>query len=126
MEKDQKMVALMSTALLLLILSAAASPETVYTPLYMVRMEQTSDDMNFLPTEMSGFTYETEKGCTVNCSVKGMCGNVDALTVYTCYDTCHRTCRTCFPPCAYNVDAYTVYTCYDTCHHTCRTCFPPC
>jgi hypothetical protein len=107
------------------------------SPLYTVRMEQASSEMNFLPTALSGFTYVTEKGHMLDyCCSNGYCGMMplgtstgsicdtcypicDETQEYTCYQTsCQSTCYTCS----------TCSTCPGqwTCPNTCRTCFSTC
>jgi hypothetical protein len=75
---------------------------TLHTPLYRVRMEQASSEMNFLPTDMSTFTYTAEKGYTLDYCAAGGCGVVPLATgpVGTC-ETCEYTCDdpTCPPVC---------------------------
>jgi hypothetical protein len=50
-------------AALAVTVTASALPST---PLYTYRMEQASNKMHFLPTEMNGFTYIAEKGYTLD------------------------------------------------------------
>ncbi|KYK37620.1 MAG: hypothetical protein AYK19_00010 [Theionarchaea archaeon DG-70-1] len=104
--------------------------EMTDTPLYTVRMEQASSEMNFLSTEMNNFTYTTGNGYTLNYDVSGGCCNGGKL-LGTCSNTqcgpsCWNTCAgfTCSgePTCS--------DTCpkWNTCHITCSgyTCVEPC
>ena len=142
MNKTQKVIfAAISTAVILCaITTVIASFKISKTPLYIIRMEQVSSKMNFLPTTMSGFIYTAENGYTLNYNVfEGYCGassfNVPAGT---CYDTCPYTCpnyctypltcpRTCQAltnclPCEETYGdtcPFTCGTCYITCPHTC-------
>jgi hypothetical protein len=43
-----------------------ASSQTSNTPLYTFRMEEVSSEMNFLSTEVSEITYNTQNGYTLN------------------------------------------------------------
>jgi hypothetical protein len=65
------------------------------TPLYTYRMEQLSNKMSFLPTEMNNFTYAARGNYTLDCSVSGTRSAVPAGPVswgrITC-DTCDPTC----------------------------------
>lgn len=94
--------------------AVTASTWTVHTPLYVVRMEQASSKMNFLPTEVNTFAYIAEKGCSLDYCAAGGCGAVPLVTTpvetgetcqYTCDDpTCPLVCLstfryTCKRPC---------------------------
>ena len=65
------------------------------TPLYRFRMEQISNQMNFSPVKMSGYTYTAEGGYTLHYEVSGSEGSVipagdkswDILTCSTCVPT---------------------------------------
>lgn len=82
------------------------------TPLYSYRMEQASNKMHFLPTDMNTFSYNTEKGYNLDFEVTGNPGDgiLDTWqTPWTCvFSTCVYTCTTCDAP-----------TCPDTCEQTC-------
>lgn len=98
------------------------------TPLYTVRMEQHSNNMNFLPTAVHGFTYTTENGYTLDYDVPKYCGGVVPLgTDATCFPTCLNTCpNTCDETCPNTCD-YTCDTCEETCPFTCPiTCWVSC
>lgn len=100
-----------------------ALPRMTSTPLYTVRMEQASSEMNFLPTEMNTYVYTAAKGYNLNCCITGRCscsgGDVNPLLPYTC-GTCDEyyceepthcgTCVTCYS------------TCQSSCGGTCSTC----
>ncbi len=95
----------------------AASPSEYTTPLYAIRMEQASSEMNFLPTAVNGFTYNTEKGYTVDYNSSTYC-SAQLLTTSS-NDTCYgySTCDgsyTCWQTCS----GYTHggYTCQPTCY----------
>ena len=110
--------------------------------LFTYRMEQTSKEMKFLPTEMKGFTYSAEKGYTLSYEATGK--NAGPLAPYTsntcdedmctptnsgtCYDTCPRTCvDTCLSTCPSTCNQETCNTCYRTCRNTCgHTCLNTC
>ena len=103
-----------------------------HTPLYILRMEQASSKMNFLPTAVNGFTYTTESGYTVGHNVTGRyCGGVNPLATSpastcdpSCTDTCEETCPwTCYETCPNTCNpTCTSPTCPDTCPNTCDTC----
>ena len=121
MDGKQKMIfVVMSVILAALAVTVTASALAGHTPLYTVRMEQASNKMHFLPTEMNGFTYTTEKGCTLECTVVRKYSDVTPLATLpyatmciTCEpDTCEATCGTCAG-----------WTCDQTsCQQTCYTC----
>jgi hypothetical protein len=125
--------------------AVAASSSSVNTPLYMVRMEQASSEMNFLPTDVNAFAYNTEKGCTFEYGIAEYCygavpldtGSQDTCYGYlTCTPSCFNgwTCDgwTCWVSCDgftcsgitcwYSCDVFTCqwpYTCPNTCPATC-------
>ncbi|MBU7029879.1 MAG: hypothetical protein HXS48_23290 [Theionarchaea archaeon] len=118
--KKKVFLAVMSVvAVACVVVLATASSLLADTPLYTLRMEQASSEMNFLPTEMNGFTYTAENGYTLNHEVSGYCSSAALLDtgVWTCEPNTHEwTCKTCD----------TCLTC-DTCFHcetqnTCDTC----
>ena len=112
--------------------SKTSSSPTVNVPLYTVRMEQASSEMNFLPTEKHNFAYNTEKGCTLNYCVADNCNSAVPLhtsSQNTCYGyvTCEGS-ATCWQTCyGYTHGGYTCFaTCYNwwtctpaTCHYSC-------
>lgn len=120
---------------ILAITAVTATSWGTSTPLYTYRMEQQSNEMNFLPTEMNGFTYTTENGYSLNYVIcEGFCGgatplgtdlNTCSLTVCaTCpYTACHQV-STCGSTC----DETCPVTCPITCEPTCEnpTCHPDC
>jgi hypothetical protein len=64
LDKSKKSLVVISVAITFCTVTfATASSLTLNTPLYIVRMEQASSEMNFLPTEVNGFTYTAVKGC---------------------------------------------------------------
>ncbi len=79
---------------LLVITAVIASPLVSNTPLYTVRMEQESSKMNFLPTEVSAFTYTAERGyeLTYDVHLQHSEGVYATLSGPTCYITCEPTC----------------------------------
>ncbi|MBU7045149.1 MAG: hypothetical protein HXS54_01825, partial [Theionarchaea archaeon] len=104
------------------------------SPLFNLRMEQTSSKMNFLPTEVNGFTYSTEQGCILNYGAQRCCGGtaldpvairtIDGTCVEpTCPDTCRLTCDD--PTCEDSCPVTCPLTC-DTCTHTCASCEETC
>jgi len=100
--------------------TANSSPSA--TPLYTVRMEQASSEMNFLATPVNSFIYTAEKGYTVNCEVAKICNSKGCLAQFQTqpYDTCHtcwQTCITCGDTC--NTCVGTCETCWSTCGYTC-------
>lgn len=92
--------------------AVAASSSPLNTPLYIFRMEQASSEMSFLPTEVNQFTYITEKGYTLDCSVTGS-DNVSPLNtgVWSCEGSTCQPWHTCWCTCP--------YTCLNTCGATC-------
>jgi hypothetical protein len=105
-----------------------ASISAMHAPLYILRMEQASDSMNFLPTAVNDFTYTAEKGYELNlgigesCNIYGFCGNVSPYS--TGDDTCW-TCKTCSTQCEQSICVATCSTCSTcpaTCPATCSTC----
>ena len=78
--------------------AVGARPSTSDTPLYTLRMEEASSEMNFLPTEMNTFTYTAEKGFTVGQKISTWSSEVhkfrDSAIVCPTVNTCF-TCSTC-------------------------------
>lgn len=112
------------------------------TPLYILRMEQASSKMSFLPTVVSEFTYSTEKGYVLKCgpiraceedfieSTEAPCDTreTDGLCTYyeiTCGSSCEtcETCYTCEPSCGGSCEP-TCSTCPPTCPYTCPATCP--
>ena len=127
MDVKQIMITVIGIAVTVLVVAAVtADSSTTNTPLYMVRMEQVSSEMNFLPTTMNTFTYTTEKGCTVNYNINGYCGtNLLGTSGDTMSCTCWPQCWTTESTCTYNHTCYPYLTCYG--HLTCYgypTCTP--
>ncbi len=123
----------------------AASASVADTPLFTVRMEQAASKMSFLPTAVNGFTYITEKGyeltCSIegNCSVNGYCMDANPLaTGASCIETQCTTCDTysggntceyptCPATCLATCPATCPATCLATCPATCpNTCWDTC
>lgn len=113
------------------------------TPLYTVRMEQVSNNMHFLPTEVTPFVYTAERGCTVTGTVVTYCSGQPLSTGSTfcptcepqdtCSGTCEscqQTCGTCWLTCPETCDLTCFYTCWptcgSTCPNTCSTCEETC
>lgn len=123
------------SVLVLLILGSVVASQTSYTPLYMVRMEQASSRMNFMPAEVNEFAYAAGAGYTLNYDVQGCCGGITpdtwtfgstcdgTCTEPTCADTCRLTCDD--PTCEDTCPATCPLTC-DTCTSTCTTCGGTC
>lgn len=124
MNRRQKTFFVVSAVIAFFAAFVTANSPTAYTPLYMVRMEKISSEMNFSPIGMNGFTYNTEKGYNLNYMVGGHCGAVPLITgsAYTC-ETCDETCSTCYGTCE---GTTCEGTCYSTCPVTCATCEPTC
>jgi hypothetical protein len=116
-----------------------AASQASATPLFTVRMEQVSSKMNFLPTEINGFTYDTEKGYTVTFGINKYCSSDPSETIlddtcmtmcgtcpFSCLESCFETCDT-WPSCPVTCD-----TCTSNCNPTCygptcpQTCEPTC
>jgi hypothetical protein len=133
-------IPLVSAVLVFIMVAAVmASSWTAYSPLYNLRMEQASAKMNFLPTAVNSFAYDTSKGFTLNHTVSGgQCEAVPLFTwaytcnvedetcgYYTCLNTCPATCpitcSTCPATCLSTCPA-TCSTCPATCPATCSTC----
>jgi hypothetical protein len=144
MDKKRMMVAITgAVAISCVVLFATAGSLMANTPLYTVRMEQSSSKMNFLPTAVNEFTYTAEKGYTVEYCMIGYCSKIQPLAVdtsetcsgWTCYASClGYTCSgftcwgscdgwTCFGVTCWNsCDQFTCSapdTCPDTCDWTC-------
>lgn len=117
---DKKLTATVGITAVLLAVSVTAS-SSVNTPLFMYRMEQSSNKMNFLPTTVNTYVYTTEKGYYVD--YDGFKIVNDGGGTYSVINTCDtgHTCDgapTCLETC-WN-------TCAETCHHTCWvTCLGP-
>ncbi|MGD2249683.1 MAG: hypothetical protein PVF58_14845 [Candidatus Methanofastidiosia archaeon] len=100
---------------LIMVTGVYASDMLSSTPLYMVRMEQQSNDMNFLPTEINEFTYSAETGYTITYNA-GFCGASPLGPAPTCeQNPCQWTVDTCPYTCLSTCPA----TCFETCPNTC-------
>jgi hypothetical protein len=119
------------------IAALSAHSLTENTPLFVFRMEQASNSMDFLPLEMSSFDYNTVQGFTLDqCCAGGLMplftlGNTcvsgcteDATCSYTCTATCWNTCddNTCPSSCSGTCSS----TCGSSCGGTCGTCGSTC
>lgn len=137
-----------AAAALFAVAFVAASPSPSHTPLYTLRMERASNQMHYLPTDVTEFTYTTETGWNLDYAVAGnysghapeqntmhtFCGGLWTCDNSTCQWTCEQTCDpTCFMPtcrlstCDPNCVPFTMEpTCYS--HFTCEmsTCQPTC
>lgn len=125
---NKKMLVALISGVLVCAVTVTASSSMPATPLYMVRMEQVSSTMNFLPTEVNGFTYAAEKGYTVDYDGSGYYGGTrDVTTGRTCEGTCiEPTCpHTCWSTCGGGSTCEGGgSTCGDTCPNTCgATCY---
>ncbi|MBU7045411.1 MAG: hypothetical protein HXS54_03160 [Theionarchaea archaeon] len=125
--KQMIVISSVSAVLVVFAVTAVSADSASSTPLYTLRMEQASSRMNFLPTEINGFVYNTEKGSSITyCPDEGICGgDVEP------FDTLGLTwCGTCWPYCSTNeVTCEGTYTCEWTCaHSTCpfATCYSTC
>lgn len=132
MDRIRMSIAVASAVVLLAGAFVTANPQMT-SPLYTIRMEQASSEMNFLPTAVNEFTYSTEKGYSLTYGVAGCCVTPIALTegipckvtFETCVKTC-LTCSTCGSTCGYTCGCSCGFTC-DTCVATCgNTCNPTC
>lgn len=144
MDKAQKWIvfAAVITSAVVFAACVGASSSVSSTPLYTLRMEQASNNMHFLPTAVSEFTYNTEKGHTIayTVSAKPQKYNIQGytefgstcatcwLTCYTCGIGCDTSDGTCWFTCQPTCDD--MYTCEKTCddytHYTCETCYLTC
>jgi hypothetical protein len=122
-----------ATIVLLAITAVTAHNRTVNTPLYMVRMEQVSSRMNFLPTSANEFAYTAEKGYTLNHDGIHGVGGAHVLEPYTeppqceTWETCEETCETCWSTCDDTCPNTCSVTCRNTCPATCpATCEETC
>lgn len=138
---ERKMLIIVCIVAVSLAASVAAHPRYQSdTPLYTIRMEQASSEMNFLPTQMTTFTYNAEKGYELSYDIAGFCSaepladtgepiTCDPLckesietcptNEYTCPNTCEWTCF--MSTCPQNTCSWTCYTCPEyTCNPTCR------
>lgn len=118
--------AISGAAVILTVTMAMAIPAASNTPLYTVRMEQASSQMNFLPTERNTFTYSAEKGVELNYDVTEYC-SIEPLSTHewTCVDsTCGGTlCSTCVNTCGSTCKTCPYQTCGSTCYYpTCQGC----
>ncbi|MBU7046904.1 MAG: hypothetical protein HXS54_10775 [Theionarchaea archaeon] len=108
------------------VVSVTASSLTSSSPYFAFRMEQASNEKNFLPASMNAFTYTTEKGYVLHYNaLVDYCDEVKLFVTleHTCVPTCVPTCspptcvltcwNTCEPTCQN-------YTCPDTCWNTCE------
>ncbi len=115
-------IVIVSAVFVVCAITVAASSGT-YSPLYMIRMQQASDKMHFSPATMSGFTYNTEPGCTVGYYAAARCGAelLNTAPGETFCDTCPPECYTFEGTC---MGSYTCcITCFfETCWITCETC----
>jgi hypothetical protein len=115
------LVAVIMVTASLAITCVTAHSLTANTPLYILRMEQASSKMNFLPTAVNGFIYTAEKGYEVtydtrgNCCINGYGDNANPLATdgVSCVETMCDPCDT------YNGEYTCQYTCPDTCNPTC-------
>lgn len=116
MDKKVVLVGISIAATLLVATAVCASNIPSTTPLYTVRMEQQSNDMNFLPTEMNEFTYTAEPGYTVTYNALECCSIHPLGPPPTCeQNPCEWTVDTCPYTCLYTCPA----TCFNTCPNTC-------
>jgi len=113
-------------ALLAVTAVTASAWRPSHTPLYTMRMEQASSEMNFLSTARNNFAYTTGRGYELNYDVAGYCvaGLAGEVSVSgPCFET---ECSTCWPTCVNTCSNTCVNTCLYTCVSTCRTCVYTC
>jgi len=127
--KSKMLLVVSSVAIVLLAAVAVTASSSISTPLYTVRMEQVSSKMNFLPTQMNGFTYTAEKGSILNYNVSNRCfaaplapTNGGGETCWPQCDTSQPTCSTCSQTCSSTCPDTCPNTCSSTCPVTCVTC----
>lgn len=137
--KRKILIVLMSALFLVTALIVAAHPSLLHSPLYSIRMEQASSNMNFLPRSASEFIYTAQNGYNLNYSAQcstcvrpleitwegdPTCSTCDQETCYgtTCEPTLcgGNTCSTCTQPTCETCE--TCYTC-PTQVSTCATCY---
>ena len=127
--KKQK-ISLVATGIVLTILAVTcvSASSRISSPLYMLRMEQASSEMNYLPTDMNIFTYTSQEGYNLNHTANCCTGAKLLITGVTCYDSCGGTCDyTCWDTCQSTCPNTCVSTCPDTCVSTCpNTCQSTC
>jgi hypothetical protein len=115
----------------------ASSWKPLNTPLYTIRMEQSSSNLNFLPAEVKNFTYSAERGYNFGYDAeRGYCSYAEPLATITSFgcNTCEPEClpseySTCCSTCGYtcvSTCSTCVSTCSSTCVNTCRTCVGTC
>jgi hypothetical protein len=137
MDRKQMLFVVMSIVLVFVAVAATtARPGTSpATPLYTYRMEQASNDMNFLPAEGNGFTFTTKGGHAVNYDIVVYHDYDELLStgckpscISTCYSTCVSTCNsTCVSTCPQTCVSTCSSTCLNTCPNTCvNTCSQTC
>ena len=121
--KSKMLLVVSSVAIVLLAAVAVTASSSISTPLYTVRMEQVSSKMNFLPTQMNGFTYTAEKGSILNYNVSNRCFAAPLAPTNGGGETCWPQCDTSQPTCS-TCDE----TCSSTCPYTCsgETCSDTC
>jgi len=137
MDRTQKRVLLVMTSVAIVSLAVTCVTANLWaltTPLYTLRMEQASSEMNFLPTTVNEFTYTTENDFNMEYTLVGCCGaepfDVPTKIGFTCDEpTCPNTsCNTCGFTCPNTCEFTCLYgthcphTCHDTCGKTCSTC----
>ncbi|MBU6998901.1 MAG: hypothetical protein HXS41_09050 [Theionarchaea archaeon] len=137
MEKKSVVILALVSAIALFVATAVSASSLTGSPLFNLRMEQQSSKMNFLPTEINGFTYTSESTYSLALEFSQCCAVVPLgpeptnhqvpceWTVQTCPLTCLSTC----PETCYTCNTCLVETCPYTCSFTCggSTCGdPPC
>lgn len=138
MDRKKVLIVVASIVASLAITTVTARSLTWNTPLYTLRMEQQSNKMNFLPTEMNEFVYSAEHGYNLTYEVLEYCSAEPLVeTVGTCSSTCPYvscavgTCSTCGGNTCDDTSCQPScwYTCWETCDDwTCNpdTCKNPC
>jgi hypothetical protein len=130
------LVAVIMVTASLAITCVTAHSLTANTPLYILRMEQASSKMNFLPTAVNGFIYTAEKGYEVTYDTRGNCGingcfndaNPMATSGVSCVETMCNPCETYGGQytCQYTCPATCPVTCYNTCPGSKPSCNDTC
>lgn len=132
MERNLQLLAIGIVVILAATTFVTASSSTFNAPLYTYRMEQASNRMSFLCTEMNGFTFEAREGFMLDYNVKGVFPAKPLGTLDTCFETCPQSCLftscpethvqlTCLVSCMLTCIGTEEITCYGySCDYTCN------
>ena len=117
MDKKKISTAMISLIVASLAVATMTASSSLYnTPLYTFRMEQVSNEMNFLPTEMNDLTYTAENGYNLNYGVAECLWNCDTAGNDTTplIMTWQYTCEF-YHTCSYECPETNQWTCWVTC-----------